>query len=349
MSHHQAAKNRRRGRAQSRAAHLTVLAVVAVLLGGSGRAASGVEPIRVDGSSALYPITAAIAQEYRFIKGEEELAVEVVASDTATGLARFCAGGIDLADASRPILTEEMIACAEAGVDYVELPVAFDAVTLATSATNGFLRCISMADLKRIWEPSAEGKLTRWNQIDPTWPAQPLRLFGPGTGSGTFDHFTAAVMGSRRAQRKDYIPIEDNDALAVEIAAEPTALGYLPLAYAARHADAVRIVAVGDRPPACVSPSELTVRNGRYQPLSRPLLLYVSMKAMERREVGEFVRYYLGRARDVANKVGYVSLPRRAYGLAVQRLDAGRIGTRFGGTLALGLKLRDVLARLRGG
>jgi phosphate transport system substrate-binding protein len=346
MSHHQAADKRRLGRARSRPAPLAALAILAVLLG-SGRAALGVEPIRVDGSRALHPVTEAIVQEYRFIKGEE-LAIELIASDTTTGLARLCAGTIDLATASRPILVKEMVACAEAGIDYIELPIAFDAVTLVTSVANPYLRCISMADLRRIWEPLAEGKVTRWNQVDASWPDQPLRLFGPGIGSGTFDHFTAAVMGVRGAQRRDFVAVSDQDALVAKIAAEPAAFGYLPLGYATRHDHTLRIVAIGDRPRTCVSPSELTVRSGRYQLLSRLLPLYVSTRAMERPEVGEFVRYYLSRARDVANKIGYVSLPRRAYALAGQRLDAGRIGTRFGGRLAIGLKLRDVLARLRG-
>jgi phosphate transport system substrate-binding protein len=314
------------------------------LLAGSLRVAAR-EPalIRIDGSSTVFPVTEAVAEEFqKQTRGTVRVTVGI--SGTGGGFKKFCRGETDVQDASRPILRPEMEACARAGVQYVELPVAFDALTVVVHPTNTWAEAMSVAELKKIWEPAAQGRITRWSQVRAGWPDAPLKLFGAGADSGTFDYFTEAVVGRAKASRGDYTASEDDNVLVQGVARDRYALGYFGFAYFEANRSRLKAVAIdGGRGP--VAPSRETVENGRYVPLSRPIFIYVSQRAAQRREVQEFVRFYLQHARTLVEQVKYVPLPDRAYTLALERFVRGRVGTAFGGEAEVGVRIEEILTR----
>ncbi len=299
--------------------------------------------IKVDGSSTVFPITEAVAEEFqKETRGSVRVTVGI--SGTGGGFKKFCRGEIDVQDASRPISSSEMEACRAGGVQFYELPIAFDALTIAVSPQATWVDSITVAELKTMWEPSAQGRVTKWNQIRSTWPDQPLKLFGAGSDSGTFDYFTEAVVGKAKSSRGDFTASEDDNTLVQGIANDKQALGYIPFAYYEPNKKRLKAVSIdGGHGP--VSPSRETVENGSYQPLSRPLFIYVSAKSALKPEVKRFVEFYLAQVPILAPQVKYVPLPPQAYALAGEHFKNGRQGTAFQGGSTIGMKIEELLRR----
>ena len=300
--------------------------------------------IKIDGSSTVFPITEAVAEEFQIMK-RGKVRVTVGISGTGGGFKKFCRGETDVQDASRPILAAEMEACRAAGIKYYELPIAYDALTVAVNPQNTWITQLTVADLKKMWEPAAQGKITRWSQINPKWPNEPLSLFGPGSDSGTFDYFTEAVVGKAKSSRGDYTGSEDDNVLVQGIASNKHALGYLGFAYYTPNASRLKAVPIVGKAGKPVGPSLDNVTNGSYEPLSRPLFIYVSEKGAKRPEVREFIEYYLNQSEPLIEEVGYLPLPKRAYELASKHFREGKLGTGFGGVPEVGLKVEELLAR----
>jgi len=299
--------------------------------------------IQIDGSSTVYPVTEAVAEEFQKAK-RGRIKVTVGISGTGGGFKKFCRGELDIGDASRPILKKEMDACKQAGVEYIELPVAFDALTVMVNPKNDWASVVTVAELKKIWEPAAQGKITNWNQVRPTWPNAPLKLFGAGADSGTFDYFTEAITGKAKSSRGDFTASEDDNVLVQGIANDRNALGFFGFAYYAENTDKLKAVAIDDG-KGPVLPSEKTVLDGTYQPLSRPIYIYVNTKSLGKSEVKEFVEFYLKNAPKLVKQVKYIPLPDRAYTLAMDRAKKGVVGTAFGGKAEVGVRIDDLLKR----
>jgi len=322
-----------------------LMTVVATLLLVNSTALAERKIVKIDGSSTVYPITEAMAEEFQTAnRGAVQVTVGV--SGTGGGFKKFCRGETDITGASRPILKKEMDACREAGIQYIELPVAYDALTVVVNPQNDWLKSITVDELKKIWEPGAQQNVTRWNQINPTWPDQSLKLFGPGADSGTFDYFTEAVVGKAKSSRGDYTASEDDNVLVKGVSMDKGALGYFGYAYYAENSKklkAVPIVAAAGKP--AVAPSAETVKNGAYQPLSRPVFIYVSAKALDKPEVKEFIDFYLSQAPQLVPAVKYVALPDKAYQLAKEHVAKKKLGTGFGGEPEVGLSVEELLQR----
>ena len=287
-------------------------ALAAAACGPEAPAASGGDSLKgnieIDGSSTVFPISQAVAEEFR--KLHKGVQVPVGISGTGGGFKRFAAGEIDIADASRPIKRSEAEAAAKNGVEYVELRVAFDGLSILVNKTNKFASCITAEELKKVWEPGS--KINKWSQVRPDWPSKPLRLYGPGTDSGTFDYFTAAIVGKEDASRPDYTASEDDNVLIQGVAGDRNSLGYFGFAYYQENIDKLKVLAV-DGGNGCIEPSEQTINDGTYKPLSRPLFIYVKKKSLERPEVKAFIEFYLKNAAELSKEVGYVPLPARDY------------------------------------
>lgn len=299
--------------------------------------------VKVDGSSTVFPITEAVAEDFqRATKGKIRVTVGI--SGTGGGFKKFCRGETDISNASRPILKSEMEICKAAGIAYYELPVAYDALTVVMNPRNAFLKTMTVAELKKLWEPAAQGKITKWKQINPAWPDQPIKLFGAGADSGTFDYFTEAVVGKAKSSRGDYTASEDDNVLVQGVSRDINALGYLGYAYYAENQDKLKAVAVSPAPgrPG-VEPSVESAVNGTYQPLSRPIFIYISAKGYERPEVKQFVEYYMKNAVALVAEVKYVALPKKAYDYNIEHLNGKKAGTKFGGENKVGLTIEDLM------
>ncbi len=299
--------------------------------------------IKVDGSSSVYPLSEAVAEEFQNAN-HGRIRVTVGIAGTGGGFKKFCRGETDIADASRPILREEMDLCQKNGIAYYELPVAFDALTVVVSPKNTWLTSITVEELKRTWEPAAQKKVTNWKHIRYDWPDAPLVLFGAGSDSGTFDYFTQAIVGTAKASRGDYTASEDDNVLVQGIANNKNALGYIPFAYYAAHKKKLKVVSIAGK-DGPVFPNVENVVNGRYQPLSRPLFIYVSETAAKRTEVQDFVNYYLTAGPKLIAEIGYVPLSEQAYDMAGERFKKGLLGTGFGGTPETGLGEKEIMNR----
>ena len=301
--------------------------------------------VKIDGSSTVYPITEAVAEEFQKSK-QGKIKVTVGISGTGGGFKKFCRGETDISDASRPILEKEMKACAEAGIKYVELPVAYDALTVVINPKNTWIKEFKVEELKKMWEPTAQGKVTRWKQVNQAWPDRALKLFGPGADSGTFDYFTDAINGKEKASRGDFTASEDDNVLVQGVARDVGAIGYFGLAYYVENKDKLKAVPIVNKGSTqAVMPSLETVMDGTYQPLARPIFIYVSEKAMARPEVNEFVEYYLKHGAELSKEVGYVPLGSQHYELAMKNFKAKKLGTGFGGKAEVGVRLDDLLQR----
>lgn len=282
--------------------------------------------IAIDGSSTVYPITEAVAEEFQKVNAGVKVTVGI--SGTGGGFKRFCRGETDISDASRPIKSSEVDLCFENGIKYVELPVAYDGLAVMVNPGNTWVTSLTVDDLKKMWAPEAQGKITNWNQIRSDFPDQPLTLVGPGTDSGTYDYFTEAIVGKSGSSRGDYIASEDDNVLVQAIANDVNALGFFGLAYYEENKDKLKLVAIdGGNGP--ILPSKETVNDGTYQPLSRPIFIYVSLKAADRPEVSQFVEYYLQNAAHLSEEVGYIRLPENAYTAAAQRFKQRVAGSVF--------------------
>ena len=291
--------------------------------------------VKVDGSSTVYPITEKVAEGFQKSSGTR---VTVGISGTGGGFKKFCAGETDISNASRPILKKEMDACRAKGISYIELPVAYDALTVVVNPGNTWATNLTPAELKKIWEPNS--KVKNWKDVRSGVPNAPLKLFGPGADSGTFDYFTEAINGKSKASRKDFTASEDDNVLVQGVSRDKNALGYFGLAYYEANKSRVKAVKINN-----VAPTPANVNNGTYTPLSRPIFIYVNAAAAKKPEVKRFVEYYLKNGGNAAKAVRYVPLPGNAYADIGKRFSAGKTGTIFGGEEAVGLKVNDLISR----
>lgn len=299
--------------------------------------------VKVDGSSTVYPITEAVAEDFQKAK-KNAVRVTVGISGTGGGFKKFCRGETDVSNASRPILKKEMDACKETGVQYIEIPVAFDALTVVVNPGNDWAKSMTVADLKKIWEPAAQGKFKSWKDVNPAYPDVPLKLYGAGADSGTFDYFTEAVVGKSKSSRGDYTASEDDNVLVQGVSRDKGGLGYFGFAYYIENKSKLKAVPVdGGKGP--VSPSFEAVENGTYQPLSRPIFVYVNAKSLDRPEVREFAEFYLKNAAKLVKEVKYVPLPQKAYDAGLGYLQKKRVGTIFGGHESVGITIEELLKR----
>ncbi|MBC7742876.1 MAG: PstS family phosphate ABC transporter substrate-binding protein [Bdellovibrionaceae bacterium] len=304
--------------------------------------------IKVDGSSTVYPITEAMAEQYQGSK-KDASRVTVGISGTGGGFKKFCRGETDIQDASRPITTAEMEDCKKMNVKYFELPIAYDATVVAVNAKNKWLNEITADELKMIWEPAAQGKIKKWNQVNAKWPDQEIKLYGAGSDSGTFDYFTEAIVGKAKSSRGDYTASEDDNTLVKGITGNEFALGYIPMSYYIENKKNLKAVAVigGAKAPlkTGVLPSKETVENGTYYPLSRPLFIYVNEASAKRADVKDFVNFYLKNAVTIVPEVKYIALPSKAYTLGAEHFSKGKLGTIFGKESHIGLKIEDLMKK----
>jgi len=287
--------------------------------------------VLIDGSSTVFPVTAAAAEEFAAYAPDVRITVGI--SGTGGGFERFCRGETDIQNASRPIAPDEAAICEENGVEYIELPVAYDGLTVVAHPDNDWADCLTVEELNMIWGPEAEGQITNWNQVRPEFPDAPLNLYGAGTDSGTFDYFTEAINGDSGASRGDYQASEDDNVLVQGVSGDVNALGYFGYAYYVENQDSLKVVAVENPETGeCVEPSIESVNNGSYQPLSRPIFIYVKAEAAERPEVAEFVNFYLSQSFTPlieTPEVGYVPLPDEVYEAVTERFNTGTTGTLF--------------------
>lgn len=305
--------------------------------------ALGQATIKIDGSSTVYPISSAAAEEFRSVM--PKVNVTVGESGTGGGFKRFVKGETDISDASRPITAKEMGECKTNGIEFIELPIAFDALTVVVNKGNTWLTDITIADLKKMWEPDAQGKITTWNQIRPEWPSEPIKLYGPGSASGTFDYFTEAVNGKSKASRGDYTASEDDNVLVQGVSKDKGGLGYFGFSYYAANTDKLKALAVVNKAGKAILPSEASVKDASYNPFSRPIFIYVNKKSLERAEVKKFVEFYITHATDLVNEVKYVPLPSDAYQKDLERLNKVQTGTAFGGHNQVGLHIDELFSR----
>ena len=300
--------------------------------------------VKIDGSSTVFPVTEAVAEDFQKAK-RRAVQVTVGISGTGGGFKKFCRGEIDISNASRPILRKEMDDCKAAGIEYYELPVAFDALTVVINPKNGFIKQLTVAEMKKMWEPAAQGKVTTWKQVNPAWPDQPLKLFGPGADSGTFDYFTEAVVGKSKSSRGDFTASEDDNVLVQGVARDVNALGYFGYAYFIENQDKLRAVPIVNEKGQAVAPSLEAVLKGDYSPLARPIFIYVNAKSLDKPEVREFVEFYMKNGGSLAKEVKYVPLPDAAYKTALQHVQKGKKGTVFGGMAEVGVTIEELLKR----
>jgi phosphate transport system substrate-binding protein len=312
-----------------------------------GGGASSTALVAADGSSTVYPITEAVAEEFQ--KTHPNVRVTVGIHGTGGGFQMFCRGEVQIADASRPIRATEIEACRTGGVTFIELPVAYDGLAVVANPKNTWVDHMTVAELRRLWEPAAEGKVTRWSQIRPGWPDREVHLYGAGVDSGTFDYFTEAINGKEKASRGDYTSSEDDNVIVQGVAGDQDALGYFGYAYYEENKDRLKLVPVDDQKDdngaGPIAPSPESVRGGTYRPLSRPLFIYVNQAALGRPEVKAFVDFYFEAAGRLTREVGYVPLTDRELQLVVQRYGSGRTGSMYGAPGSSGLPLEQLLAR----
>ncbi len=332
---------------QSKSAHVLGIAMVlSATLNSQALMAADDRIVKIDGSSTVYPVTEAVAEEFQIATKTK---VTVGVSGTGGGFKKFCRGETDISNASRPILENEMNDCKANGIEFVELPVAFDALTVVINPKNAFASKMTVAELKKMWEPAAQGKVKTWKQVNATWPDRPLKLFGAGADSGTFDYFTEAVVGKAKSSRGDFTASEDDNVLVKGVAGDVDALGFFGFAYYEENHDKLKPVAIIEKEgkPA-VLPSKQTIEDGTYQPLARPIFIYVNANSAKTKpHVKAFVNYYLDNGRALIQEVKYVPLPAKEQQAVVAHWKAMKIGTGFGGVPEVGVKIEELLARIK--
>jgi phosphate transport system substrate-binding protein len=306
--------------------------------------------IKVDGSSTVFVLSEAVAEEFR--NAGNKARVTVGQSGTGGGFQKFCRGETDISDASRPIRPAEMQACKAAGINFYEIPVAYDGMAIVVSPKATWINEITVEELKKLWEPGAQGKVMRWNQVRAGWPDREIHLFGAGVDSGTYDYFTEAIAGKEGASRGDFTSSEDDNVLVQGVAGDELALGFLPFAYYNENKERLKLVPVDNKKAedgnGPIAPSFETIKNGTYQPLARPLFIYVSEKSLARPEVQQFVDFYISKVGDLAQDVGYVELGKEGYSLVAEHFKARRPGTIFGeGGSQVGVTIEQLLAKER--
>jgi len=322
----------------SRFPRLTLIAGL-VALGASASALA--QTVKIDGSSTVFPITEAVAEEFQ--KANKGSKVTVGISGTGGGFRKFCRGESDIQNASRPILAKEMEECRKAGVQYIELPVAYDALTVVVHPRSA-INEISIEDLKKMWEPAAQGKVMRWNQVNPAFPDAPLALFGAGADSGTFDYFTEAVTGKSKSSRGDFTASEDDNVLVQGVSRNQNAIAFFGFAYFQENKDKIKGLPISWKGGKAVAPSPENVLNGTYQPLSRPIFIYVNAKSLAKPEVKQYVEFYMKNATKLVSEVKYVPLPAKAYEYNISAVQKMRLGTKMGGENKVGLTIDQLMS-----
>ena len=301
--------------------------------------------IEIDGSSTVFKLTQAVAQE--FSKLNPDVALKVDKSGTGGGFKTFVLGQLDICDASRPIQESEMQKCKENNVEYIELPVCFDALTVAVNEQNTWCKEMTVAELQKLWAP--DSKITKWKEIRSEWPDAEIKLFGAGTDSGTFEYFTEAIVGKKNASRSDYTASEDDNVIVLGVEGDKYASGYLPYAYYAAREATLNAVAISwdknPKGPAPVLPNRQTVESASYNPLARPLFIYVNRKAAERPEIKAFVEFYLRSGVKMGERVKYIPLQQAEYEMGLARFGKLHTGTAFGGHSEFGLTIEEILKR----
>lgn len=312
------------------------------LLGAGAPALAQTPTIKIDGSSTVFPITEAVAEEFQKAK-KGAVRVTVGISGTGGGFKKFCRGETDISNASRPITKSEMADCQKAGVTYLEMPVAYDALSVVVNPKNTWLKDISIEDLKKIWEPAAQGKITRWNQVNPAWPDRPMKLFGAGADSGTFDYFTEAVTGKSKSSRGDFTASEDDNVLVQGVSRDVDSLGFFGFSYYSENQDKLKALPISWKGGKTVLPSMATVVDGTYQPLSRPIFIYVKADSAKRPEVREFIDFFNKNSDKLVREVKYVPLPAVAYTDNQATLSKMKTGTKFGGENMVGVTIEQLI------
>lgn len=297
--------------------------------------------IRIDGSSTVFPLTEAAAEGFTKATGGKTR-VTVGVSGTGGGFKKFCRGETDISNASRPIKSSEIAACKKAGIKFIEIPVAYDGLTVVINKQNTWAKNLTPAELKKIWEPAAQGKIKNWNQVRAGFPNVPLRLFAPGTASGTFDYFTEAINGKSGSSRGDVTSSEDDNVLVNGVIRDKGALSYFGYAYYEENKSKLQAATINGVPP-----TEANIRSGKYTPLSRPIFIYVSAKSANKPQVKQFVEYYIKNAPAINKKVAYVALPNTAYTAILNRFNRKQTGSVFGGKEKIGVKISELLATPR--
>lgn len=322
---------------------MKLLGLIAVFAAASTVSAAEPKLIKIDGSSTVYPITEAMAEEFQ---AAQKGAVKITAafSGTGGGFKKFCRNEIEVTGASRPISQSEVESCRKANIKFFELPVAFDATVVVVHPSNP-LKEITVADLKKMWAPEAQGKVATWADVNPAWPKTALKLYGAGADSGTFDYFTEAIVGKAKSSRGDYTASEDDNILVKGVAGDKGALGFIPLAYYLENSKKIKALAIVNKAGKAVLPTKETVENASYNPLSRPLFIYVNAEAAKRTEVKDFVMMYLKEAAAIVPQVKYVPLPKKAYDTATEHFNKGKLGTVFNGHAGIGMTIDELLKK----
>ncbi len=295
---------------------LLIVGIIAACGGGEGGSGAESSEILIDGSSTVFPISQAVAEEFRVDRPEVQIPVGI--SGTGGGFKRFVEGEIDIADASRPIKDSESAQAAANGVEFTEFTIAYDGLSIAINKSNDFATCLTVAELKKIWEPGSS--VDNWNEVRSEFPDKPLRLYGPDTDSGTFDYFTAAINDKEDASRADYTASSDDNVLVQGVSGDQGAMGYFGFAYYTENSEILNVVSV-DGGDGCVAPSVSTINDGSYSPLSREMFIYVNNASLERTEVRDFIEFYMNNAAELAEEVGYVGLSEADYQLQLEGLD----------------------------
>lgn len=311
---------------------------------GAPKASSPSGEIKLDGSSTVLPLSEAVAEEFH---RQRAARLTVGASGTGGGFQKFCNGEIEFAAASRPIKSSEAKACAARNIGFIEIPVAYDAISIVVNPQNSWVDFLTVDELKKMWAPEAQKSVKKWSQIRAGWPEEEIRLFGPGVDSGTYDYFTKAIVGSEHASRGDYTSGEDDNVLVQGVAADKFALGFFGFSYFEENAAKLRLVPIDDGKPengrGAVSPSGATVLAGTYQPLSRPLFVYVSVNSLKRPEVAELADFYTKNAGRLSKEVGFIPLSAESYAEVQRRFDARKEGSLFANGSAVGVHLDEVM------
>ena len=294
--------------------------------------------ISIDGSSSVYPITEAVAEEYR--NDHPDIRVTVGVSGTGGGFKKFARGEIDISNASRPIKEPEIKACAENNIAFIEIPVAYDGLAVVINTTNEFVDYLTVAELKKMWEPAAQGKVKSWKQIRASFPDIPLRLYGAGTSSGTYDYFTEAIVGKSKSSRGDYTASEDDNVLVQGVSTDKGGLGFFGLAYYEENKTKLKLVGIdAGKGKGPVYPTDSTVRTGVYAPLSRPEFIYINSLSANSTVIQDFISFYLENAPVLVKEVGYVPLPEETYQLSFQRFQKRKLGSMFANKSTVGADL----------
>lgn len=301
--------------------------------------------VKIDGSSTVFPITEAVAEDFQIDK-KGAIRVTVGISGTGGGFKKFCRGETDISNASRPILQSEMEECRNNGVDFIEMPIAFDALTVVVNPKNNWVQSLTVAELKKMWEPAAQRTITRWKQINPAWPDAEMKLFGAGADSGTFDYFTEAIVGKSKSSRGDFTASEDDNVLVQGVASDIYAIGFFGFAYYIENQNKVKAVAI-DNGNGGVIPSMETVKNGNYTPLSRPIFIYVNAKSIQKPEVREFINFYMKNAPKLVTEVKYFPLDDKFYELNLKHMQDNVLGTVFGGKASVSLTIEELFTKSR--